>query len=339
MSATPTIAPAVPAAALPDQAPRQLRWLVRLHRTPLLTGTALVLLTAAALLWLGGPLTDASAEAWQRYNACGFTPECSYDQDAIVRYKDVYNYTTYAVLAVPFLVAAWAGGSLTGREMESGTARLAWTQGASPVRWLASRLALPAVLILAATGLLAWLHRLAWTAAEGRVDTNKAWNDFSTFYANGTVPVALALAGLAAGVLAGLLLRRAMAALTAAAVALGVLWAAVHTALPHLWPTVTETSGLRHGPSGQGIVVGQGVVNADGDRLDLPCYTSMLPGCKSTLSDLHAVSFYRDFHPAAHYWPLQLVASGIVLAVAALLAYAAFRLLRHRTGTARRNAG
>ncbi|MFJ9662798.1 ABC transporter permease [Streptomyces griseoflavus] len=330
MNATLTTVPATTATG-PAHAPRQLRWLLRLHRPALLAGAALVLLTGAGLLWLGGPLADASAAAWKQYNACAYDERCSYDQDAVIRYKDVYNYTTYAVLAVPVLVAAWAGGSLTGREMESGTARLAWTQGVSPARWLASRLALPAALAFAATGLLTLLHRLAWTGTEDRIDTALVWDHYPTFYANGTLPAALALAGLAIGVLAGLLLRRAVAALAVATAALGALWAAVHTALPHLWPAVTKVTSLREGPRGEGIWAGQGVLTADGDRLDAPCLTSMLPGCETTLSDMGAVGFYRDFHPAAHYWPLHLVASGIVLAVAALLAYAAFRLLRHRT--------
>lgn len=338
MSTTPTTtaatAPAAPTTGRPAPAPRQLRWLVRLHRPALLAGAALVLLTGAGLLWLGGPLTDASAAAWKEYNACSSSPRCSYDQESIVRYKEVYNYTTYAVLALPFLIAAWAGGALTGREMESGTARLAWTQGVSPARWLAARLAFPAVLTLASTGLLALLHRLAWIMAEDSVETAKSWDDYPTFYANGPLPVALALAGLAAGVLAGLLLRRSLAALATAAVAVGALWAAVHTALPYLWPAVTRTSGLQYGPEGHGIVVGEGVLTAAGDRLPLPCYTTMMPGCEATLSDMDAVSFYRDLHPAAHYWPLQLVASAVVLAVAVLLAVAAFRLLRRRTGAA-----
>ncbi|MFC7511533.1 hypothetical protein ACFQV4_16815 [Streptomyces thermocarboxydus] len=128
--------PAAPAAARPAGVPRQWRWLARLQRPALIGGGALVLLTAAALVWLGGPLTDASAAAWKAYNACGFTPRCSYDQSAILLYKDVYNYVTFAVLAVPFLVAAWAGGALVGRETESGTARLAWTQGSPrPAGW------------------------------------------------------------------------------------------------------------------------------------------------------------------------------------------------------------
>ncbi|CAL9517978.1 ABC transporter permease [Streptomyces sp. Tu 3180] len=340
MTAAPTV-PAAPAttAGRPRRPPRQLRWLLRLHRPAVLGWTALVLAAGAALLWLGGPLTDASAAAWKEYNACAFSERCSYDQDAIVRYKDVHTCTTAAVLIAPFLVAAWAGGSLTGRELESGTARLAWTQGVSPARWLASRLALPAVLVAASTGLLAGLHRLAWTAGEGRIDTAKPWHDPATFYANGTVPVALALAGLGIGALAGLLLRRSLAALATAVVALGGLWAAVHTALPRLWPPVTEVSSLRDGPSGAGIAVGEGVLTADGDRLPAPCGTEMLPGCRTELADLGAVGFYRDVHPAAHHWPLHLTASGVLLVVAALLALAAFRVLRLRTAGPARKGG
>ncbi|GAA2549139.1 MULTISPECIES: ABC transporter permease [Streptomyces] len=332
MTAAPTL-PAAPAGRPdhPHRPPRQLRWLLRLHRPAVLVWTAFVLVTGAALLWLGGPLTDASAAAWKEYNACAFAERCSYDQDAIVRYKDVYSYTTIALLAAPFLVAAWAGGSLTGRETESGTARLAWTQGVTPARWLAARLALPAVLVAVSTGLLVHLHRLAWTAGEGRIDTAKPWYDFATFYANGTVPVALALAGLCAGALEGLLLRRSLAALTTATVVLGGLWATVHTALPHLWPTVTRVSSLRDGPSGTGITTGEGVLTADGDRLTAPCSSGMIPGCRTELADLGAVNFYRDVHPVAHYWPLQLTASGVLLAVAALLVLAAFRVLRLRT--------
>jgi hypothetical protein len=39
-------------------------------------------------------------------------------------------------------------------------------------------------------------------------------------------------------------------------------------------------------------------------------------------------------HPSAHFWPLQLVETGIVLAVAALATTAAFLVLRRRTGAA-----
>ncbi|MFJ8183424.1 ABC transporter permease [Streptomyces sp. NPDC096105] len=327
--------PAAPATGHTARAPRQWRWLVRLHRPALIGGGVLVLLTAAALLWLGGPLTDSSAAAWQTYKACEWGSACRYDQDAIVRFKAVYTWTTVAVLAVPFLVAAWAGGALVGRETESGTVRLAWTQGVSPARWLASRLALPALLAVAAAGLPAALHRWAWTAADGRVDNTKSWHVSATFHAGGTVPVGLALAGLAAGVLAGLVLRRTLSALVTAVAALGALWAGVHAALPYLWPSVTRLSALHEGPAGSGLHVREGVLTDGGGRAAAPCLNSRLSDCGDTLADLGATAFYRDFHPASHYWPLQLVATGVLLTVAALLAYAAFRVVRRTTGTAR----
>ena len=36
--------------------------------------------------------------------------------------------STLTVSYLPLLVAAWAGATLTGRELENGTAQLAWTQ-------------------------------------------------------------------------------------------------------------------------------------------------------------------------------------------------------------------
>ncbi|BFO22727.1 hypothetical protein SHKM778_91150 [Streptomyces sp. KM77-8] len=45
-----------------------------------------------------------------------------------------------------------------------------------------------------------------------------------------------------------------------------------------------------------------------------------------------AVKNFRVYHPESHYWPLQLVASGILLVIAVLVTVAAFQLLRRRTG-------
>ncbi|GCB48057.1 ABC transporter permease [Streptomyces sp. NL15-2K] len=323
------------AAPAPAAAPRQVRWLLRLHRPALYVWTGLVVALAAALLWLRGPLTDAAAAAWRQYDACqvswGATPgssPCLYDQQAILLYKDVYQYTTFAVLALPLLVAAWAGSALTGREMETGTARLAWTQGVSPVRWLAAKLALPAALVTAGTAVLVLLHHLMWSAGEGRIDTAKTWYDLPTFYAGGPIAVALALAGLLAGALSGLLLRRSLAGLVVAATAVAGLWTAVQLALPHLWPAVSRVGDLGGVPSYSGITVDEGLVTATGARVSNP-YCGPDSDCLARYDD--AVGFYAEYHPASHYWPLQLTATAALLAVAALPAVAAFRLLHRRT--------
>nr|WP_206328291.1 ABC transporter permease [Streptomyces sp. S3(2020)] len=309
------------------------RWLIRLHRSALFVWTVVLLGLGGALLCLWGPLADASADAWQQYEACASTGPCLYDQAAILRYKDIYDYATLAVLAVPFLVAAWAGAALTGRELENSTAQLAWTQGVTPTRWLLSKLALPATLVTAGTGLLVLLHHGMWWASESRIGNAKSWYDPPTFYAGGPVTVALALAGLFAGAFAGVLLRRSLAALGAAVLAVGALWAGVHQSLPYLWTPVTDVSSLRGDqPVGNGVDVATGLLTADGKRLADPmCGSAISPECERLYDRLGAVNWYHDYHPLSHYWPLQLTASAIVLAVAALLALAAFRVTTLRT--------
>ncbi|WP_181807566.1 ABC transporter permease [Streptomyces shenzhenensis] len=287
--------------------PRLTRWLLRLHRPALCVFTALALVTAALLLLLHGPLVDAAAEGWRQYDACGFTPRCAYDQSAILRYKNWCNYATLAVAAVPFLTAAWAGGALFGKELETGTARLAWAQSSTPARWLTVRLAAPAAVVTVGTGVLVWLHHLAWAAGSGRIDSAKEWYDVWVFHTNGPTLAALALAGLAAGSLAGLLVRRALPALALALLLTGAVWGTIQQVMPRLWPTDGRTE-----PSAFDVPSGAWKVSA------------------TKKSD----QWYVTYHPYSHYWPLQLTTTVLVLTVAALLVTACFLALRRLTGKA-----
>ncbi|MEU8687226.1 ABC transporter permease [Streptomyces sp. NPDC048665] len=309
--------------------PRMTRWVVRLHRPALFAWAGLFAVVAGLLITLAGPWADAAAQGWRHYDACDFDRPCSYDQTAILRYKSWYNYTTYALNVLPFLVAAWAGAALTGRELESGTARLAWTQGASPARWLAARLTVPALALTAGTSLLFWLHHRAWTAGRGRIDTAKTWYDTGTFHANGPTTAALALAGLAAGALAGLLLRRALPALVLGVVFMSGVWGTTQQLLPHLWPAVTRTAPVtqQHADLGTGLGVDHGLLTRTGGHLPMPSCDSEA-ACDAAYAK--AAGFYNTYHPYSHYWPLQLTASAVLLAVTGLLALACFRVLRRQ---------
>lgn len=238
--------------AAPTRRPSASRGLVRtmllLHRPALYVWAGLFVALGALLLWLYGPGMDAAAEAWRQYDRC---TTCSYDQDALLRYKSFSLYATFAVTFLPFLVAAWSGASLVGREVESGTAHLAWTQSVSPARWLAVKLTLPAALITAGTSVLVLLHHQVWARSQGRIHSAKGWSESLTFHANGPTTVAFALCGLVAGALAGLALRRSLAALAIAALATGAVRIVVGMAMPHLWPTVRTVSSLtNNGPEG-----------------------------------------------------------------------------------------
>ncbi len=71
-----------------------------------------------------------------------------------------------------------------------------------------------------------------------------------------------------------------------------------------------------------------GVQNAAGDRFVFPqCLPDRMPGAYCP-TDLEVTNWYVDFHPYAHFWYVQLIETGIVLALTAGAACAAFRVLR-----------
>lgn len=316
-----------------------IRALLRLHRPALYIWAGLFVALVVLLLWLYGPGTDTAAAAWRQYDRCGMAA-CTYDQNAIIRYKSLSLYASLGVTFLPFLVAAWSGASLVGREMENGTAHLSWTQSVSPARWLAVKLAVPAAVLTAGTGVLVVLHRLMWVRGQGRIDTAKDWTDVLVFYANGPTSVALALSGLVAGALAGLVLRRSLGALVVAVLWTGAVRIVAGLAMPHLWPTVHLASSLTHdGPDHPGITVDAGLLTSTGTRLSDPhCGSSHFGQCRDLYEKLDAVSFYSDSHPQSHYWPLQFMTTGLILLPTALAVLAAFRLLNRRTGSAPKEA-
>ncbi|MFF5312554.1 ABC transporter permease [Streptomyces massasporeus] len=288
MTTTTTIAPA---AVRPVSPPRGLLLaLLRLHRTALWFWLGLVAVAAAALLWALGPGADA---AWAEYRGMGCdggapTLGCDLPGPAYFRYETTVSVVLGILMLLPTLTAAWAGGSLIGRELESGTAQFAWTQSVTPARWLAAKLAVPALLLVPGTLAITLLHRALWTSDHHlmRVLAWRAWYDDGVFEANGVLATAHALTALALGVLSGVLLRRALPALGVAVVAMASLTNILDDLRPHLWPTPPGTPSLMHK------------------------------------------------HPSSHFWPLQLVETGIVMAVAALATATAFLVLRRRTGAA-----
>ncbi|MFI6491488.1 ABC transporter permease [Streptomyces sp. NPDC050564] len=308
------------------------RAMLRLHRPALFLWTGVVLAALALMVWGYGWLAEPAAAAYQRLKACDYA--CSYDQDAYLIYKDVLRYASYVVTFLPLLVAAWAGATLTSRELESGTAQFAWTQSVTPARWLAAKLLAPAALLTAGTSLLVLLHHLLW--AEGRRADVLGWNDILVFQANGPTTVALTLFGLAAGALTGLLLRRSLAALAVtvavtAAVGFGLSWFR-----GYFWPTVTVTTPLKDGPWFGGPVVSYGAVTSTGAQVPVPdCaqYWSAAKDCRAQLDKQHIVRFYSEMHPYSHYWPLQLTATALTLALTGLVVLLAFRVLARHTGT------
>ncbi|WP_328223521.1 ABC transporter permease [Streptomyces sp. NBC_00310] len=332
MSTTTTGTAATPAARsehpIPAPAMTPIRGLIRatlrLHQSALWFWGLLVVLIAGGLVWAAGPGLDA---AWTEYakNGCERTDYCSTGA-AYTRYGLAVTLGSDLLTLAPALIGTWAGGALVARELESGTARLAWSQSVSPARWLAAKLAVPAALIVSGTVLLTLLNRLVWWREERLRHElgTRDWFEYSTFMGNGTLATAYALLALALGVLAGVVLRRSLPGLAAGFLGVIVVMGTLRTWRHALWPVETLVSRTQD-RAWTGDLVDRGLITTSGARVSNA-------GCEDVSCDRTDVAgFYADFHPSSHFWPLQLVETGILLALTALLVLAAFHLLRRRT--------
>ncbi|MFD5797228.1 hypothetical protein ACFWIO_27605 [Streptomyces diastatochromogenes] len=274
------------------------RTVLRLHRTALLVWAAVVAGLTGWLVYLN-EVTAAATRRAER--ACAHTDVCidSFDR---FDYGTTVGWIGTLICYTFLAVAAFAGGALVGRELESGTARLAWTQGVTPVRWLTAKLALPAVAVTAGGLTLVLAFRWGWSAGEDLIPITH-WYQSDIIVARGPLTVAYGLCALAVGALAALLLRRTLAALGAALAAMWLLNFLLTRNRADLWPAVTRTSGRSIELPDNAWRVNWGR-NADG--------------------------YFAVYHPASHFWPLQWVETGIVLAAAALTTAAAYAVLRRR---------
>lgn len=184
----------------PTARPR--RAVLRLHRPALLVWCAFLVLAVVALLWV------------HLFRA----PSVRHPVDPYFVMTDVNNIMNFfgEVLSyVSVAVAAWAAAALIGRELENGTARLAWTQSLTPARWLTAQLTAAAVPLTTGTTLLGLLYAWVWTGDQDVLVTN--WSYDRVLVPSGPLAVALVLFALAAGTLAGIALGRALPALAVAA--------------------------------------------------------------------------------------------------------------------------
>lgn len=328
-----TTAPAEASALRRSLRPRGLVWtMLCLHRAALLFWMLLAAVAAGALLWAWGPGENG---LWTEYRTMrcaspGQNLRCDYTGDAYLAFDVATSLGSLIITVMPFLVAVWAGGALIARELETGTAELAWTQSVSPARWLAAKLAVPAALIASGTTLLMLLHRLAWPSNRELLRwLNWQWYGDVAFRGNGPVAVAYALLGLAVGVLVGLVVRRSLPALGISLVCLLAVHFVLGVLRPYLWPRVTLINKEEYS-SFTGMPVDEGGLTSTGAHVPNPC-AGEGPDC---LTQNRIVGFYVDYHPSSHFWPLQLVETGIVLCLTTLAIMASFRLLNRHTGDA-----
>ncbi|MGW0938312.1 ABC transporter permease [Streptomyces sp. NPDC002666] len=332
----------ITATAPPRSAPSGLtlrgpaRVVVLQHRRALWVSGALalagiVLLTAS--LWWNSGAADAYADS-----GCSSTdtsPRCLAAFDDVRSHqawlRDVLRYVGTAMMVLPAAIGAFVAGPMIGRELESGTYRLAWSQSVAPARWLLAKLTVPAAITVVAVPVFSAVY--AWCRASPDTD-RPAWYDTSTYAAIGTLPTASALLGIALGALAALLVRRTLLAMSITALAYGAVALALGAVRDSLWAVTTVVTPLNAAPAGlpgSTLFVGSGLMAGEQRLPGETCYRDPVPEVVDRcLVDHQVTGTYTDFHPASDFWPLQLVGTGIVLVLTAAAVALAFRVLRRR---------
>jgi hypothetical protein len=212
-------------------------------RTQALAGAGVLAIAGAVLLVTGIQLNHAyyaAVAVCRQQGNCARMFTYTFPSQG---YLNAGNSLGAAGLAVPGLIGMFWGAPLAAREFETGTFRLAWTQGITRTRWLAAKLAIAGAAAIAAGELFTLM--VNWWASP----IHKANPGYTPFipgsYHTGIAPAGYAALAFALGVTAGLLIRRTLPAM---AVTLAV-YAAVIIAFPvwvrpHLIPPVQATSTL-----------------------------------------------------------------------------------------------
>jgi ABC-2 family transporter protein len=170
-------------------------------------------------------------------------------------YGVLFLLSTGIILLAPAVIGLFWGAPLIARELETGTAALAWNQSVTRTRWLAVKLAIAGLTAMALSEALSlmqtwWAVPISQAVADGS-GAGVAQSRFSqlNFATHGITPLGYAAFAFALGVTAGALIRRTVPAM---AVTLAI-FAALQVAMP-LWvrPNLAPADHVAIPVSGQG---------------------------------------------------------------------------------------
>ncbi|MDQ3691250.1 MAG: hypothetical protein M3406_14710 [Chloroflexota bacterium] len=229
------------------------------------------------ILLLGGAVLLASGlMLWWAFELSGVTaayPDCNFFNDgsrgcatAEGRFFEIFG--TAEIIIRNTWLAGFAVGivlsvPLVAREVEHGTAQLAWTLGRSRVRWLIGRVAFAALVALVLTGLLAVTTEVLTTAMRPDITTSESFEHYCN---RDPLIVGRAMLGLGAGVLVGALVGRQLPALLLGVLVVGSLYGASAFALPQWYHGEAE---IRRNDEwlGSPLYIESGIELTSGERL------------------------------------------------------------------------
>ena len=166
---------------------------------------------------------------------------------------------------IGFVVGLIVGIPLVARDIEHGTAHMAWTLGRSRTRWLVGRVAFGIVVVVALLAGLAVVTDLLGAAMQPNDDLSRSFH----FEGNrGVIIVARGILALGIGVLVGAVIGRQLPALLVGLIVTGLLYAAVTFAIGR-WNETDAIETWYDQQFAAPLFVGSGVRLATGERVSM----------------------------------------------------------------------
>jgi hypothetical protein len=236
----------------------------------------------------------------------------------------VYGESTAAVfMAVPMLIGVFAGAPILGRELEVGTFRFAWTQGAGRTRWALARLALPAVMLTAATAALSQLFGWFYYPFFATGDSALAPQYFEL---TGIAFAAWTLAAFAIGILTGVLVRKVVPAIAAAMAAwAGLLLVTSLYLRRHYQAPLSVRNGGHGAPGVSPWLISQRWTGPNGKTI-----TSENKIIALINHPQRGYTQWTTYEPGTRYWHFQFIEGGWLLVLSLLLIAATIWVVRRR---------
>jgi hypothetical protein len=215
---------------------------------------------------------------------------------------------------VPVLIGAFAGAPVLARDLETGTFRYMWTQGAGRVRPTIARLVLAGVFVSVLAGVVGQLF--AWffqPALENAGDSGMTVLTESVFHSRGFVYPAWTLTTFVIGAFPGMLLRRTLPAMAVTMGAYAGLYILAWRVLSPRYPVSLVTSNPH-------LIQVAGNVPANVLNTSPWVLSSWQTG--STV--------WWRYIPVSRFWPMQFIEAGWLVVLSILLIAATVWLARRR---------
>jgi hypothetical protein len=251
----------------------------------------------------------------------------------VLQHYNAMNAVTATTVLVPLLLGVFWGATIVGKELDTGTATLVWTQSVTRRRWLRAKIVTLLASTVLCSGAVAALVSWWSQARNATVEPRFVGLQFDI---QGIVPVAYAVFGAALGLAAGILWRRVLPAMATTLVGFIAVRFFVELVLrPHYATPVTRTTPLsspNETPPGSWTMHSElthnGQVVVGPIRAPSTCTGAGSRDAMNGCLDGSGYQMRITYQPAGRFWSFQFIETAIFLGLAGLLVLLAVIALR-----------